>query len=179
MDHRRTVGRRAFVPPVWLITVAVAAVVAGIIGIGWLAIDQTRGTEAAPEPSPSPSPTASASPAEPSPTPEPTEVTPSPTPSPEPVVDRSPGVSILNGTSIQGLAATAGDHLQGLGWDDIRTGDTGGTYPENTVYFPAQFEEQAATLAADLGITRVVPRFEGLRTDRLTVVLVDRPSSLP
>ena len=85
---------------------------------------------------------------------------------------------VLNGTGINGLASQAADRLGQLGWPDLRTGDTGGTYPENTVYFPPQLEAQAQTLAQDLGIARVRPSVDGMRDDRLTVVLISRPSSL-
>ncbi len=177
MDHRRTVGRRAFVPPVWLIVVALVAVVVGAAGIGWLAWDATRDPDAAPvasspsttEPTPEPS---TAAPTTPAPTTE------APPPPPTPAVDRSPGVSILNGTSIDGLASEASDLLGDLGWPDLRTGDTAGSYPENTVYFPPQLEAQAQTLAQDLGITRIRPSVDGMRDDRLTAVLISRPSSL-
>ncbi len=179
MDHRRTVSRRAFVPPVWLIVVALVAVVVGAAGIGWLAWDSTR--DAGPEPVAS-----SAGTTEPTPEPStvapttaaPTTEPPPPSPSPEPTVDRSPGVSVLNGTSIDGLASQAADKLGDLGWGDLRTGDTGGSYPENTVYFPPQLEAQAQTLAQDLGITRIRPSVDGMRDDRLTAVLISRPSSL-
>lgn len=177
MDHRRTVSRRAFVPPVWLIVVALVAVVVGAAGIGWLAWDATRDSDSQPAASsagttePTPEPTTAA----------PTTATPTtevPPPPPEPVVDRSPGVSILNGTSIDGLASEASDFLGDLGWPDLRTGDTAGSYPENTVYFPPQLEAQAQTLAQDLGITRIRPSVDGMRDDRLTAVLISRPSSL-
>ena len=179
MDHRRTVSRRAFVPPVWLIVTALVAVVVGAAGIGWLAWDATRDSD----PTPAASATESASE---EPTPEPTTAeptTPAPTtqappPPTEPAVDRSPGVSVLNGTGINGLASQAAERLGDLGWPDLRTGDTGGTYPENTVYFPPQLEAQAQTLAQDLGITRVRPSVDGMRDDRLTAVLISRPSSL-
>ena len=177
MDHRRTVSRRAFVPPVWLIGVALVAVVVGAAGLGWLAWDATRGSDPA-------SAASSASTSEPTPepsTPAPTTAAPTteaPPPPPEPTVDRTPGVSVLNGTSIDGLASEASDLLGDLGWPDLRTGDTAGSYPENTVYFPPQLEAQAQTLAQDLGITRIRPSVDGMRDDRLTAVLISRPSSL-
>ncbi len=178
MDHRRTVSRRAYVPPVWLIVVALVAVVVGAAGIGWLAWDATRDADPDPvassagttEPTPAPSTPAPSTPA-------PTTEAPPPPP-PTPVVDRSPGVSVLNGTGIDGLASKAADLLGDRGWPDLRTGDTGGSYPENTVYFPPQLEAQAQTLAEDLGITRIRPSVDGMRDDRLTVVLISRPSSL-
>lgn len=179
MDHRRTVSRRAFVPPVWLIVVALVAVVVGAAGIGWLAWDATRSSDPAPVASATEStsaePTPEATTAEPT-TPAPT--TEAPPPPPEPAVDRTPGVSVLNGTGINGLASEAADLLGDLGWPDLRTGDTGGSYPENTVYFPPQLQAQAETLAQDLGITRVRPSVDGMRDDRLTAVLISRPSSL-
>ncbi|WP_229054852.1 LytR C-terminal domain-containing protein [Aeromicrobium sp. Leaf350] len=179
MDHRRTVSRRAFVPPVWLIMVAVVAAVAGAATIGWFAWDSTRDDD--PAASASSSPTTS-EPTEESPEPEPTPVPTTPVPEPpaptQPAVDRTPGVSILNGTGIDGLASEASDFLSDAGWADRRTGDTAGSYPENTVYYPPQFEAQAQTLAQDLGITRVRPSVDGMRDDRLTAVLISRPSSL-
>lgn len=177
MDHRRTVSRRAFVPPVWLIVVALVAVVVGAAGIGWLAWDSTR----AADPQPAASSAATSEPTPEPTTPAPTTAAPTtaaPLPSPEPTVDRTPGVSVLNGTSIDGLASEAADLLGDLGWPDLRTGDTRGSYPENTVYFPPQLEAQAQTLAQDLGITRIRPSVDGMRDDRLTAVLISRPSSL-
>jgi len=181
VDHRRTITRRAFVPPVWLIVLALGAVVVGAAAVGWLAWDATRGDDPTAQPSasgttePAPAPTTTTEPA-----PEPSEtVAPTPEPAPTtPAADRGPGVSILNGTSINGLAAEASSFLGDLGWADIRTGDTGGSYPENTVYYPPALQAQAQTLAADLGIARVRPAVDGMRDDRLTVVLVSRPSSL-
>ncbi|GAA1740119.1 LytR C-terminal domain-containing protein [Aeromicrobium alkaliterrae] len=180
MDHRRTVARRAFVPPVWLIMVALVAIVAGTATIGWFAWDSTRDDDTTAEPSASATATTDPAPSATTPAPEPeptTEAPPPPAPT-EPVVDRGPGVSILNGTGIDGLASEASAFLGDAGWSDRRTGDTRGSYPENTVYYPSQFEAQAQTLAQDLGITRVRPRVDGIRDDRLTVVLVSRPSSL-
>ena len=181
MDHRRTVGRRAFVPPVWLIVVALIAIVVGAAGLGWLAWDATQGSDpesvASASESASATPTPAATSSEPT-TAAPTTVAPPPSAEPEPVADRSPGVSILNGSGVNGLAGDAADLLGDLGWDDLRTGDTRGTYPENTVYYPPQLEAQAQTLAQDLGITRIRPSVDGMRDDRLTAVLISRPSSL-
>ncbi|MDF1704213.1 MAG: LytR C-terminal domain-containing protein [Aeromicrobium sp.] len=181
MDHRRTVGRRAFVPPVWLIVVALVAIVVGAAGLGWLAWDATRGSDPESVASASESASATPTPAATSSAPTtaaPTTVAPPPSAEPEPVADRSPGVSILNGSGVNGLAGDAADLLGDLGWDDLRTGDTRGTYPENTVYYPPQLEAQAQTLAQDLGITRIRPSVDGMRDDRLTAVLISRPSSL-
>ena len=183
MNHRRTVSRRAFVPPVWLVGLTVVAILGGLGWLGWYAVDlvrdnDTTSTSGTPSPSPSPSP-------EPSPTPEPTGA-PTPGPTPEPTLEPTPapvsrtaGVSVLNNTGIGGLAAQVAGRVQDAGWTDVRTGNWRGQISQNTVYYPPGLQDAAQTLAADLGISRVAPAVANMRADRLTVIVVERPSSSP
>ncbi|EFQ82504.1 hypothetical protein HMPREF0063_11713 [Aeromicrobium marinum DSM 15272] len=177
MDHRRTISRKAFVPPVWLLVVTVTALVAGVAGLGWLGYDRYLAddtTVVAADPAPTPTPDADPAPA---PTAEVTP-TPTPTPSPEPEL-REAGVSVLNNTAVAGLAATFADGVEEVGWPDVTVGNWRGAIPENTVYFAPGLRDQADLLAADLGITRILPIVATMRTDRLTVILAEPTSSVP
>jgi len=118
--------------------------------------------------------------AEPTPTrtttPTPTQTTPSPTPiettpSPTPTIERTAAVSVLNNTSIQGLAARFSTEVQQKGWTVGGVGDWNGQIASNTVYYPPALEEQAQLLAQDMGIERVRPAVAPMRTDRLTIIL--------
>lgn len=190
MNHRRTVGRRAFVPPVWLIWLTVAAAIVGTAGLGALAYDRyaadganssTAADSAPAEPVPTASPTPSTEPVEPAPV----EPAPTPTASPSPTADASDairaatGVSVLNNTGRQGLAGSYAADVEDLGWADVKVGNWRGNVGGNTVYYPADLEDQARLLASDLGIDRLRPIVDGMRSDRLTVILVDPASSVP
>lgn len=183
MNHRRTVTRRAFVPPVWLVGLTVVAILGGLGWLGWYAADLVRDdttsasatTSPAPSTDSSPEPTATPTP---EPTAEPTPVPPPPEPTPAPV-SRTAGVSVLNNTGIGGLAAQVAGRVQDAGWTDVRTGNWRGQIPQNTVYYPPGLQGPAQTLAADLGISRVSPAVANMRADRLTVIVVERPSSSP
>jgi len=167
MDHRRTPPGKAYVPASWFIVLTIMLCIGAAGWLGWLFIDNDPDTPAV-------QPTKSA-PSKTTQTPEPTETTettPSPTPTTEkPQADRTAGVSVLNNTTIQGLATTYSAKVRDAGWTDVRVGNWRGSIAGNTVYFPSQLEEQAKLLGDDLGIDRVLPSIAGMRTDRLTIIL--------
>jgi cytoskeletal protein RodZ len=172
MDHRRTPSGNAYVPASWFIVLTIMVCVGAAGWLGWLFVDDDPETTATGATSPAPSLTTT-----PSPTPSATtETTPSPKPSkttkePEPQVARNAPVSVLNNTTIQGLAATYSVKVRDAGWSDVRVGNWRGSIAGNTVYFPPQFAEQAKLLGNDLGIDRILPSFAPMRTDRLTIIL--------
>ena len=172
MDHRRTPTGKAYVPASWFIVLTIMVCIGAAGWLGWLFVDDDPETSATGATSPAPSLTTT-----PSPTPsETTETTPSPKPSktteePEPEVARDAPVSVLNNTTIQGLAATYSVKVRDAGWADVRVGNWRGSIAGNTVYFPPQFAEQAKLLGNDLGIDRILPSFAPMRTDRLTIIL--------
>lgn len=157
--------------PTWFLVVSILLVVAGAAYLGFALL---KGTD---DPADA-APTASATPSVPTTpvvTPEPSETTPEPTPEPSvttpPPVERTASVAIFNNTSTSGLAATFSARVQAEGWTVAGVGNWRGSIPSNTVYYPADLEEQGRLLAADLGIGRVMPAVDPMRTDRLTLVL--------
>lgn len=168
MDHRRTPSRKAYVPASWFIVLTVMLCVGAAGWLGWLFVDDDPETPAA-SPGPSapavttPTPTKTTKP-EPEPTPTKTKTT-------APEVTRDAGVSVLNNTTIQGLAATFSTKVRDAGWADVTVGNWRGSVGGNTVYFPPALEPQAQLLAKDLGIERVQPSVAAMRTDRLTIIL--------
>lgn len=114
-----------------------------------------------------PAPTATTSaPEEPAPT------EPPPSEPAEPEVDRAQVfVEVYNNSGIRGLAAETADEASAAGWQVVGSDNWVGTIPSTTVYFPERLEREAALLAEDLGITRVMPAVDPMRGDRLTVIL--------
>ncbi len=105
------------------------------------------------------------------PTVEPTEQ-PEPTKKPEPKVRRAKVyVEVYNNTNVRGLAATTAQKVTDAGWQVVGTDNWVGTVPSTTVYFPKRLKAAAELLALDLGIDRTMPVVEGMKGDRLTVVL--------
>ena len=105
-------------------------------------------TESAPA---TPDPSATPTPVEPVPT------TTTPPPPPEP--DLSTPVTVLNSTSVQGLAAEAAGRLEEAGWTQIDAGNyPGGTLPSSTVFYgSAELAVSARAVAEALGISAVEP----------------------
>jgi cytoskeletal protein RodZ len=171
MDHRRTPSGKAYVPASWFIVLTVMLCIGAAGWLGWLFVDDDPDTPTASATTPVPSATTTT----PSPTPsKTTATTPSPTPTKtteEPRASRDAGVSVLNNTTIQGLAATYSVKVREAGWTDVRVGNWRGSIAGNTVYFPPQLEEQAKLLGDDLDIGRILPSFAPMRTDRLTIIL--------
>lgn len=173
MDHRRTPSRNAYVPASWFIVLTVMLCVGAAGWLGWLVVDHDSGTTNDATPSPSTTaPSATAT----TPSPEPTETT-EPTPSPTPTEETTPAgrrdtpVSVLNNTTIRGLAQTYSVKVRGAGWTVAAVGNWRGSIVGNTVYYPPAFEQQGRLLAEDLGIERVLPSFSPMNLDRLTIIL--------
>ncbi|MEV7398676.1 LytR C-terminal domain-containing protein [Aeromicrobium sp. NPDC092404] len=172
MDHRRTPSGKAYVPASWFIVLTVMLCIGAAGWLGWLFVDDDPDTPVA---TPSPSATTPSQTPSPDPT-KTTETTPSPSPEPtktteEPEANRDAGVSVLNNTTIQGLAATYSVKVRQAGWTDVRVGNWRGSIAGNTIYFPPQLAEQARLLGDDLDIGRILPSFAPMRTDRLTIIL--------
>ena len=173
VDHRRTPGRKAYVLPGWFLTLTAAACVAGVIGLGWVVLfgsDESTPTGAAATSTPSPTSTMT-----PSPTPSPSE-SPTPSPTPEPTVSRKDiDVTILNATRTRGLARQVSARVEKAGWTVRSVGNWRSGLAESAVHFPRGHKPEARLLAKDLGIDAVRPVVNGMRTDRLTVVLLGLP----
>ncbi len=173
VEHRRTPGRKAYVLPGWFLALTAAACVVGVIGLGWvvfLAPDDDPTPTATSRSTPSPTPTAT-----PSPTPTPSE-SPSPSPEPEPTVSRDAiDVTILNATRTSGLARQVSARVEKAGWTVRSLGNWRSASAESTVHFPRGHKPEARLLAKDLGIDDVRPIVNGMRPDRLTVVLLGLP----
>lgn len=170
MDHRRTPTGKAYVPAGWFIVLTIMLCVGAAGWLGWLFVDDDPEAPVANRTTPTPSLTTTP---EPSPTPT-TETTPSPTPkatTKKPEVQRVAPVSVLNNTTIQGLAATYSAKVRAAGWTNVTIGNWRGSIAGNTVYFPPQLEDQAKLLGDDLGIDRILPSVAPMRTDRLTIIL--------
>ena len=175
-DHRRTPGRKAYVLPGWFLTLTVAACVAGLLGLGWVVLfvpddDSTPTPSVAtstptptPSPTPSPTPTPSASP------------TPSPKPKPKPTVSRKDiDVTVLNATRTVGLARQVAARVRAAGWTVASVGNWRTGAAQTAVHFPRGRKAEARLLAKDLGIDAVLPSTSGMRSDRLTVILLGLP----
>ncbi|OUZ07798.1 hypothetical protein BHE97_15570 [Aeromicrobium sp. PE09-221] len=78
---------------------------------------------------------------------------------------------VLNATNITGLAARTTGQVSGAGWTVAGSGNARGSYPADTIYYPAGGYDQAQLLAADLGVGRLMPNLPDMPSDRLTVVL--------
>ena len=103
MDHRRTPTGKAYVPASWFIVLTIMLCVGAAGWLGWLFVDDDPDAHGRCQP---PSPRHRRR-RRPTPT-ETTETTPSPTPTTEsqPRPSAPPRVSVLNNTTIQGLATT-------------------------------------------------------------------------
>ncbi len=177
IDHRRTPGRKAYVLPGWFLTLTAAACVLGLIGLGWVAFfppdDQTPAA-ATPTSTPSVTPTPSATP---SPTLSPSESpTPKPKPKPEPKVSRNDiKVNVLNATRTTGLARQVAARITRKGWDVGSVGNWRTGAAQTAVHYPEGHKDEARLLAKDLDIGSVMPSTRGMRSNRLTVILLGLP----
>lgn len=166
MDHRRTPSASAYVPSSWFIVVTIVVVIAAAGGLGWLLLDTDDGSKDT-----ATSPSASATTQAPEPT-ETAEPTPTPTPTEtEPTVARDTPVSVLNNTGTAGAASAFATKVEDAGWTVGGVGNWQGSIGQNTVYYPEGLQDQAEQLAEDVGIDRVMPRVDPMRTDRLTIIL--------
>lgn len=169
MDHRRTPSRNLFVPSSWFVVFTIVVCLAAVAGLGWLLVkgDSSKDKDTATPPS------ASATTAAPEPTAtEPTETEPTATPTEtEPTVARDTEVSVLNNTGTSGVAGAFATKVKDAGWTVGGVGNWRGSVGQNTVYYPEGLQDQAEQLAKDVGIERVMPRVDPMRTDRLTIIL--------
>ena len=166
MEHRKTPSRNLFVPSSWFIVLTIAACLAAAAGIGWLLVKGDDSTDTVTPPSASattPAPTDTTASPSPTPTPTPSET--------EPPVARDTPVSVLNNTGVAGAAGTFADKVKNAGWTVGGVGNWRGSIGQNTVYYPTGMQDQAEQLAKDVGIDRVRPRIDPMRTDRLTIIL--------
>lgn len=175
MEHRKTPSRNVYVPPSWLVVVTAAVCALALAGIGWLIVDGTGGDGDKPSAA-APTHTATTPTATPTPTPTETTTTPTPTPTkttkPAPTVSRTGiDVSVLNNSGVPGAAGAFSTKVKNAGWTVGGVGNWRGSVPGNTVYYPPGHEAEAAQLGKDVGITRIRPRVDPMRTDRLTIIL--------
>ncbi len=174
VDHRKTLGRKAYVLPGWFLTLTAAACVVGLIGLGWVVFFLPDDPEPVATPVSSPTPTATPT-ATPSPTPTPS-ATPTPTPKPEPKVSRKDiDLSVLNATRTTGLARQVSARATDAGWTVAGVGNWRQGASQTAVHFPRGRKAEAQLLAKDLGIDAVLPSTGGMRADRLTVILLGLP----
>ncbi len=177
MTHRRTPSRPTLVLPGWFFVVSGVVTLAALVWLALIAVDDLRSdddTSATPASTSAPSPSPSATTASPTPTRTTARPTPSrTTPSPTPDVDRSSiAVDVLNGTRTPGLARQSSGSVQRTGWTVGAVGNWRGAVAATTVYYPAGREAEAKQLAKDIGVQTTAPAVAGMRTDRLTVVLL-------
>ncbi len=116
---------------------------------------------------PTPAPPATTQPPA-QPSPPPAKVTVPPGPAVAPVVP----VSVLNNSRIKGLAQDAAARFRAGGWPVPAKGNySGGIIAVTTVYYAPGQLPSAERFARQFGIPRVAPRFPGLPTAGMTVVL--------
>jgi hypothetical protein len=81
-------------------------------------------------------------------------------------------VSVLNNSRIKGLASRAAARFRAAGWPVAGEGNySGGVISTTTVYYAPGQQASAERFAREFGIARVAPRFAGLPTRGMTVVL--------
>ncbi len=153
--------------------VAVAGVLLGIGALLW-ATDAPQGTPAL-QPTQAQSsqlaPSVAASPSS-----ETVTVSPAPAVAPPavagPVVAPKLALTVLNNSTVSGLAARAAARYRAAGWPIKLTGSFRGRVPVTTVYFAPGQQASALLLQKSFpAIERVRPRFAGLPGSGLTVVL--------
>ena len=150
--------------------------VALAIGALWLANDNSddNGSPAVVQTRPTPSLAPSVSPSA-----QPSAASPAPVVSPaaSPFATASAPaaivpVSVLNNSKIKGLARTAAAKFQAGGWPvPVQGNYRGGTIAQTTVYYAPGQVASAQRFAQQFGIGRVAPRFAGLPTQGMTVIV--------
>jgi hypothetical protein len=167
----------------FLVVALVAAAVAVLIHFRGASTgdDEAQGpVVAAPTLTPTATPTASPSPRptriKPTPTARPTRTHPAPPPThtPDTVVAVAP-LTVLNNSTISGLASQSAEEFHARGWPIASVGNFTGRVAETTAYYTPGVEKErlaAKKLAGQFpGITRISERFDGLPGSGLTVVL--------
>jgi len=66
-------------------------------------------------------------------------------------------VSVLNGTSVPGLAATFGDQVEGKGFSLGAVTNSSSSFPSSVVMFKVGHKPEAQTVSKQLGIAKVQP----------------------
>lgn len=183
MDERGAVGHRAYaLPTAVLAGIAVVSLLAAVT-LGVLVV---RGTPDADDSAPADAPTTRvpSSPDEPSgrqsESPEDPEPTSEDEPAEEPTTEESPdrgavAVSVLNASTVNGLAQRVSGQVEQAGWSVGAVGNWQGAVAENTVHFPPGRRAEAQVLADDLAVGAVAPSVAGMNAERLTLVLVGPP----
>lgn len=170
MEHRRTPSPKAYVPASWFIVLTIMLCVGAAGWLGWLIVDGDETTPAAETTATASTPPTTPSPAAPTSDAPTTQPTPSDEPTDEPAA-RTTEVSVLNNTTIRGLASTFSSKVRESGWTVAVVGNWRGSIPGNTVYYPPGRQDQAKLLAGDIGIDRVLPSVSPMSMDRLTIIL--------
>jgi hypothetical protein len=80
-------------------------------------------------------------------------------------------VEVYNNSGISGLAGRVAQQATTIGWSVVGSDNWYGTVPATTVYYPERLQRAGTLLARDLGIARTNPLVDGMRADRLTIVL--------
>ena len=175
-DDRRDPERRG---PAWTVIVLPAVwLILGAVG-GYAIIETVRDDEAparsAERTTKGPAPTTKATAkktAKPKPKKSATPRTePTAEPTTEPTATRSIGVSVYNQIGIGGLAARVAGQARAAGWTVGAVADWRGNVPQDTIYYPADRQGEAALLGGDLAIARLMPATAGMSGTNLTVVL--------
>jgi len=122
-------------------------------------------------PSPEPTPTTTTAPG----TVRPTTSRPPADPTTGPAIPRAP-LTVLNNSTIQGLADQAASEAQQRGWQIAQVGNFAGRLPTTTVYYdPGDAAEEAAArqFAEEFPqVEQVLPRYAGLPPTPPGIVLV-------
>jgi hypothetical protein len=161
---RRRRDERGLVLPTRLMVLSISAV--ALAGLAFVATQSDEGPDTVNPASlsqPKPTPTAAA-----------TTVPAAPTTAakPTPAIRRGKVyVTVFNNSNVKGLAGKTATRAQRAGWNVVATDNWYGTVDASTVYFPPRLKAAGTLLAQDLGITRVKPAIDPMRTDRLTVIL--------
>ena len=110
-----------------------------------------------------------------SPSTQPTVASPAPVASPSATAVQPAAilpVSVLNNSRVKGLASTAAAKFRAGGWPvPVQGNYSGGTIAQTTVYYAPGQLASAQRFAQQFGIGRVAPRFAGLPTKGMTVVV--------
>lgn len=169
MDHRKTPARKALTLPGWIIVLSALVCVGAASYYAVLVVHDSK-TIASVKPTITPVATVpTTTPSTSAPT-TPTSPPPSEKTAPAPVA-RNILVGVYNNTGTAGLAQSAAAKARSAGWTVSGVGNWRGLISETTVYYPSGFEDQAQTLARDLGVGRVRPLVSPMRGDRLSLIL--------
>ena len=157
IDHRRAQSRRAYSLPGWFFVLTTILSVLGFALAGWVLVADPFPLTSQAAPVPTATPTVK------------------PSPTPKPVKRDGIAIEVYNASTTPGLAKTAGEVADGLGWKVDKVDNWTYGAAQNAVYFPPGHRTDAQTLADDLKIDLVRPAKSGMSTDDLTVILITAP----